>query len=186
MKIPSGLIDNAVEVFRYTCDGRRCTKALMNGTTVRYLELPGVLREPFQADMIRDKKAMKCIREDFGIHDLDLMEECFVGCRYGALDNAPDLKDNKLICDAPVCDRIKDCPGFNIVCKVPPGPAGTLSRHEFLVAQMVGAGKLDKEIATEMGIEITTVRTHMGRIREKLCFNNRVEIAMWAQNKGIV
>lgn len=181
-KLPAGLIDNSIEVFRH----QDKIKALMNGSVVDYLELPLALREPFQAELLRDKAAVKCIRSEFCIDDMNLMEERFVGCRYGALDHAPDLKGNLLMSDAPVCDKIKDCPGFNVVCKVPPGPNGTLCRSEYLVVQLVGQGKLDKEIAAELGIEITTVRTHLARTRHKLCFNTRVEIGLWAQNKGIV
>ncbi|TLX73725.1 response regulator transcription factor [Labilibacter sediminis] len=181
-KLPAGLIDNSLEIFRHSTGIR----AVMNGSVSRYIELPTVLREPFQVELINDKKACSCLRNDFGIHDADMMEEQFVSCRYGALDHSPDWDGEKLRSDAPVCDKIADCKGFNIVCRVPEGKNGTLSRSEYLVAQLVGEGKLDKEIASTLDIEITTVRTHLSRIRDKLCVNNRVEIAFWASTKGII
>jgi DNA-binding CsgD family transcriptional regulator len=181
-KLPAGLTDNTLNIF-YHPDG---PKAIMNGNVTRYIELPSVMREPFQVELIRDKDACKCLREGFGIHDFDEMEEQFVSCRYGALNESPDWDGIKLTSDAPICDKIRDCPGFNIVCKVPAGKNGTLSKSEYLVAQLVGEGKQDKEIASILDIEITTVRTHLTRIRNKLCVNNRIEIAFWVSTKGIL
>ncbi len=183
MKIlPAGLVDNSLEVFR---DGN-ATKCIINGNVREYLELPSVLREPFQVELLKDKAACKCIRDDFRIVDLDEMEERFVWCRYGALDSSPDWNGIELTPDAPTCDKIKDCPGFDIVCKVPVGENGKLSRNEYLVAKLVGEQLFDKEIADRLGIEVTTVRTYLTRIREKLNVNNRLGIGFWAMSKGIV
>lgn len=181
-KLPAGLTDNSLEVF--LCNEE--LKALSNGNVVNYFELPLVLREPFQVELINDKPAISCLKNYFKIVDADDMEYQFVSCRFGALDHSPDLSDKRLQSDAPVCNKIHTCKGFNIVCKVPAGVKGTLTRSEYLVAQLVGDGKLDKEIADELNIEIPTVRTHLSRVREKLGVNNRIEIANWVQSKGII
>jgi DNA-binding NarL/FixJ family response regulator len=60
-----------------------------------------------------------------------------------------------------------------------------LSRQEYIVIKLISQGKLDKEIAAELSIELSTVRTYLCRIREKLCINNRIEIALWAMQKGV-
>jgi len=181
--LPSGLDDNTLEIYR--CKSGK-VKALMNGNSVSYIELPGILREPFQAELIGDRAAINCLRNEMKITDSDEMEEKFVSCRYGALDSSPDFDGKITRTDAPVCDCIKYCKGFNVVCKVPAGKNGTLGRSEYMVATLVAMGKQDKEIAAELSIELPTVRTHLNRIREKLCVNNRIEIADWVQSHGIV
>lgn len=180
-ELPAGL-ENSIEIYR-TAKG--LVRALLNGNRMDYLELPCIIREPFQAELIADKSALNCLMYDFKISDTNLLEEKFVGCRYGALDTNPDLKDKQTQSEYPVCDCIKNCPGFDIVCKVPAAPGGKLTKQEFLIVCLIAKGKLDKEIALSLGIEVSTVKTHLSRIREKLCVNNRIEIAFWALNKGI-
>lgn len=179
-KLPAGL-EGSIEIYRSQKDVR----ALVNGNRMDYLELPSVLREPFQAELIADKSAFNCLRYDMKILDSDLMEEKFVSCRFGALDSTPDLTGNATCHDYPCCDSLKECPGFDIVCKIPQTPNGKLSRQEYIVTRLIAQGKLDKEISLELSIEVSTVKTYLARIREKLCVNNRIEIAFWAMNKGI-
>ncbi|KAF0198373.1 MAG: response regulator containing a CheY-like receiver domain and an HTH DNA-binding domain [Bacteroidetes bacterium] len=178
--LPAGL-EASIEVYRSGEDVR----VLVNGNRIDYLELPCILREPFQAELIADQPAIDCIKLQMRIADPDQIEKKFVGCRYGALDTAPDLVGNKTVRDCPHCDIISSCPGFDIVCKVPPAPNGHITRQEYLVIRLISQGKLDKEIASELSIEVCTVRTYLARIREKLCINNRIEIAFWAMQKGI-
>ena len=181
MRIPEG-VENGIEIFR---NDKGQVKVLLTGNKVDYIELPAILREPFQAELIADKAAIKCLHE-MNYMDADEMEIKFVGCRYGAFDNTSDLNGHHTCPDAPSCSEVRTCQGFNILCKVPKGKNGTLSRQEYLIVTLVSKGKLDKEIAEELKIEISTIRTHLARIREKLYVNNRIEIAFWAMNKGII
>ncbi len=180
--LPAGLTDNNLEVFKH--QGKLL--ALQNGHTIDYFELPEMMREPFQTELIRDKEAFKCLQTQFNLYDSNDIEYQFVCCRYGALDHKPDFDGIKVTADAPGCNKLMDCQGFNIVCKVPPGPNGILSRSEYMVAKLVGEGKMDKEIADILDIKVPTVRTHISRIHQKLCVNNRIEITLWAQKHGIV
>ena len=179
MKLPAGIEDQGIEVY-FGKDGT--LKVFKEGVSSDYIDLRSNLREPFQAELIADKASQKVLIEEMKIVDPDDMELKFVGCRYGNLNCIPDLKDGQLIADAPSCESIRTCPGFNVLCKIPAG----LSRQEYVTMIMVASGKLDKEIAFDLGIEITTVRTYLYRIREKLGFNNRIEIALWAQRNNIV
>jgi len=182
MTLPAG-IENGIEIYR---NDKGEVKVVVNGNRMDYFELPLMLREPFQVELIQDLAAQKCLRDDLKIVDADEMEYKYVGCRYGAYDSVSDLTGHKTCADAPCCIHIKTCPGFNNICKVPAGKNGTLSRQEYLIVMLVSKGKLDKEIASELSIEISTIRTHLARIREKLCVNNRIEIAFWAINNGIL
>ena len=182
LNLPAGLIDHNLEIFK---DGKH-PKALHDGEKGEYIALPTSLREPFQAELIADNKAIEAMKQHWHLVSGDEMEEKFVSCRYGSLNDTPDLKNGKTTPDFPVCDEIKTCECFGFVCKAPKGPVGTLTRQEYLVAVLVAKGKLDKEIAFELEISINTVKTYHARIHEKLCLNNRIEIALWLHKNGIM
>ncbi len=57
----------------------------------------------------------------------------------------------------------------------------TLSERELEVAHAIGRGLSNAQIAAELFISITTVKTHVGRILEKLQVANRVQIAACVQ-----
>ena len=176
MILPAG-IENGLEIYR----NENGVSVLLNGNRNTYMELPDQLREPFQVALIKDPKALEALVE-MGILDGDDQEEMFVGCRFGALNYRPDLDGSVLHSDAPFCDKIKTCSGFAKVCQIPAG----LSRMEFVVSVEIGRGLLNKEIAAKHEIKENTVETHKRRALKKLCFNNRIELARWAQNEGIV
>lgn len=178
--IPAGLEDHNLEIYRH----RNAARAIYNGKTVNYLDLPDTVREPFQAELIANRKACNCLRSKMGITEADRMEETYVACRYGALNHIPDLKRGRTQADMPVCDEIEACPGYDVVCLAPQGPGGSLAKREFQVAVQIANGRLDKEIAYQLGIQIPTLRTHIARIREKLHVNNRIEIALWMHKQG--
>ncbi|GIJ11501.1 response regulator [Micromonospora andamanensis] len=59
-----------------------------------------------------------------------------------------------------------------------PVDALTLREEEVLVA--VARGRTNTEIATELHISLSTVKTHIASLMVKVGARNRVEIAMWA------
>lgn len=54
-----------------------------------------------------------------------------------------------------------------------------LSERELDVARAVARGLGNQEIATELFISLSTVKTHLTSIQSKLHLRNRVEIAIW-------
>ena len=73
----------------------------------------------------------------------------------------------------------------------PPGPraAGRLSepltQRELDVVRLVARGRTNDEIAAELYVTHSTVKTHLGNVQRKLTTRNRVEIAAWAWEAGI-
>ncbi|CAN5736310.1 response regulator transcription factor [soil metagenome] len=63
-----------------------------------------------------------------------------------------------------------------------PTEAVTGREEEVLVA--VARGRTNVEIADELHISLSTVKTHLASLRAKLGARNRVEIAMWAHETG--
>ena len=176
MNFPAG-IEEGFEIYRH--EGH--LRVLNNGKRSEYKDLPEEKRAIFRSEMKEGIRVLESLRS-MGYIDLEEMEMVFVGCRYGSLNSTPDLSGSKTCADAPVCEAVVNCPGFGYVCRVP----AHLSRREYLIACFIGKGKLDKEICDTMCISLATCRTYFSRIHEKLHLNNRVEIALWAQNLGIV
>jgi DNA-binding NarL/FixJ family response regulator len=62
----------------------------------------------------------------------------------------------------------------------PPQPFEPLTEREEEVLLTVARGRTNAEIARELHISLSTVKTHLARLMGKLGARNRVEIAMWA------
>lgn len=61
-----------------------------------------------------------------------------------------------------------------------------LSRRETEIVKMVAAGLRNKEIANKLSIGEGTVKTHLHTIYEKLGVHGRVELTMYALERGIL
>jgi len=173
---PAG-VEEGFEIYRHNKDLR----VLIDGEKTDYINLPAATRYVFKSEMYQDPKAIYGLKR-MGLSDPEQMEIKFVSCRYGALNSKPDLVGIHTSPDAPSCEEMTRCPGFGYVCRIP----DSLSRHEYLIAQYIGKGKLDKEICDIFHITLSTCRTFQCRIHQKLHLNNRNEIAYWAQNSGAV
>jgi DNA-binding NarL/FixJ family response regulator len=114
------------------------------------------------------------------------MEEMFAGCRYGNLDYRADLIDGKLTHDAPRCNLISSCVGFNVVCRIPIPKYGKLTRKEYEIIIYLGMGKQIKEISELLNITDATTRTHIQHIHAKLGVNNNIEVASWTHENRII
>jgi DNA-binding NarL/FixJ family response regulator len=66
------------------------------------------------------------------------------------------------------------------------GPAEELTSRELEVVRLVGAGRANKEIATELRISERTARTHVSNILVKLGLSSRTQAALWAVREGLV
>jgi DNA-binding NarL/FixJ family response regulator len=64
--------------------------------------------------------------------------------------------------------------------------AEVLSRREAEIVKMVAAGLRNKEIANKLFIGEGTVKTHLHAIYKKLGVHGRVELTLYAQERGIV
>ncbi len=62
----------------------------------------------------------------------------------------------------------------------PTHPADALTAREEQVLVAVARGRTNSEIAAELYITLSTVKTHITSLMAKLGARNRVEIAMWA------
>lgn len=66
----------------------------------------------------------------------------------------------------------------------PHQPIEPLTHREEEVLVSVAAGHTNEEVANELYISLSTVKTHLASLMNKLGARNRVEIAMWAYETG--
>jgi DNA-binding NarL/FixJ family response regulator len=62
--------------------------------------------------------------------------------------------------------------------------AEVLTPRELDIVRLVGKGLGNKEIANELGVSVTTVRTHLSKVYDKLGPGSRVELALYAAQAG--
>ncbi|MEV0588417.1 response regulator transcription factor [Nonomuraea sp. NPDC050310] len=61
-----------------------------------------------------------------------------------------------------------------------------LTERELDVVRLVARGRTNQEVAAELFVSLSTVKTHLGSIQGKLRARNRGEIAAWAWESGVV
>ncbi|MCC5948001.1 MAG: response regulator transcription factor [Nitriliruptoraceae bacterium] len=66
----------------------------------------------------------------------------------------------------------------------PAQPIESLTSREEEILVPVARGRTNREIADELHISISTVKTHLASLMRKLEARNRVELAMWAHETG--
>jgi DNA-binding NarL/FixJ family response regulator len=73
------------------------------------------------------------------------------------------------------------------LCKqLPKGTHKHLSAREMAVLRRLALGRVNKEIAFDLGVSGKTVATYLARIKEKTGLSSRVEIARFALSTGLV
>ncbi|WP_017603698.1 response regulator [Nocardiopsis alkaliphila] len=63
---------------------------------------------------------------------------------------------------------------------------GGLTTRELDIVRSVARGLTNTEVAAELYVTVSTVKTHLARVQEKLGTRNRVEVAAWAYRAGLV
>jgi DNA-binding NarL/FixJ family response regulator len=66
------------------------------------------------------------------------------------------------------------------------GAGNQLSGRELDIARSIARGRTNQEIAADLFISLSTVKTHITRIQSKLGVRNRVEIAAWAWENRVM
>ncbi|MFL4909923.1 response regulator [Streptomyces sp. MMS24-I2-30] len=66
-----------------------------------------------------------------------------------------------------------------------PAPGHTLTGRETEVIRLLARGLSNAEIADEMVVEISTVKSHLGRAMHKIGARDRVQTVIWAYQHGM-
>ncbi|MER6219531.1 response regulator transcription factor [Streptomyces sp900105755] len=66
------------------------------------------------------------------------------------------------------------------------GAAAGLSARETEIMRLVAVGRTNQEISEELFLSLSSVKTYLARIQAKIGARNRVEVAAWAWENGVV
>ncbi|GAA5229954.1 response regulator [Arthrobacter cryoconiti] len=66
------------------------------------------------------------------------------------------------------------------------GSHGLLSGRELQIVQLLAEGLSNAEIAVRLFLEVSTVKSHLGRIMAKIGVGSRLQAVVWAYQSGIV
>lgn len=103
----------------------------------------------------------------------DLLAQAIRAAASGEALIAPSITARLLSAFADLPDNI-----------APVQPREPLTEREEQVLLTVARGSTNAEIANELHISLSTVKTHLASLMQKLSARNRVEIAMWAHETG--
>jgi DNA-binding CsgD family transcriptional regulator len=111
----------------------------------------------------------------------------YIKCNFGNFDCIPDLDEEGTIYpECWNCGRRGNCPGEGKICGRIQGKNAMLTRQETQIFFLLIDGKLDKEIADHFHSSLSTIKTQLSDIREKLGVNNRIEIMNYALKSKIL
>jgi DNA-binding NarL/FixJ family response regulator len=68
----------------------------------------------------------------------------------------------------------------------PPTEVGLLTDREHAVLDLVARGRSNAEIAAELYIEPSTVKTHLGNVLAKLGLRHRIQVVIYAYENGLI
>lgn len=72
------------------------------------------------------------------------------------------------------------------VTAVPPPAVGMLTPRELDVLRLVGAGLANTQIAEELVLEVSTVKSHIYHVMKKLHLSDRAKVVVFAHRFGLV
>jgi DNA-binding NarL/FixJ family response regulator len=75
---------------------------------------------------------------------------------------------------------------FTTSASTPAEPVDALTDREEEVLRRVATGRTNAEVAEDLHISLSTVKTHLASLTSKLGLRNRVELARWAYETGRV
>jgi DNA-binding NarL/FixJ family response regulator len=61
-----------------------------------------------------------------------------------------------------------------------PAMVGSLTQRERQILQLIVAGQSNKQIGRELGISEKTVKSHCGRLFQRISVSDRTQAAVWA------
>jgi len=180
-RLPAGLVDQSVEYFWHQNEAH----CMYNGKCYSFDEFPEYVLAKIYEDMENNPAALKDLATWENHSDDDRIRR-WIHCRFGGFDMEPDItKDGKILhTEYFDCGFRGSCKHEGKLCCTIKVANGHLTKMELEVLKRVELA--DKVIADELNISIETVSSHWQNIRTKSGKRNKVELAVFANQKGII
>ncbi len=186
-RLPGGLLDNSTEFFTTIIDSKQRAKVSHRGKVFNFTDAPQC-----RIDILNKKYSELSEKQQIAYEVLSVKNKCtpleqMTICLFGAINSEPDINTKGNLSEpeyVPCINRCK-CEFEGIGChNIMISEGIFLSKAETEVFKLVAFP--DKEIADKLFISILTVQKHFTNIRIKTGFANKIEMAIWATQKGII
>ena len=153
-----------MEVLEKLSDAREPLRAVLLTAKVEDEEIAAAIARGFHGVVLKDSsatvlfKCIECVAEG----------QCWVGRQV--------VSELKLV---------KGIPPETAIPHAPDSPFG-LTPRELEVVRAVAGGDRNQEIATQLGVRVTTVKHHLTNVFDKVGMSTRLELTMFALRHGIV
>lgn len=184
-RIPEGLMQGT-EFFTVNDHGHRWPMTFKNRRLIKFEMTPKHDKEILRVAM-KSQPMIEKAMESLAGRDEEKKLAQYVMCRYGELNGSADI-DTKGVLSEPeyvLCPERGKCQFEGIGCVSIMVKDGIfLSKAETEVFKRVRLS--DKQIAAELFLSVKTVNTHWQNIRFKTGLNTKIEIGIYAAQKGII
>jgi len=180
-RLIAGLVDKAVEFFVHKNE----VYCVHDGRTYSFETIPSWIIEVVEADMLKHPEALKALAQWENLDSDDHIRQ-YIICRFGGIDDEPDIDIEGIVHEAEYfdCGLRGTCRHEGKLCTAFKVANGYLTKMELAVLKLISLA--DKAIADKLCISTDTVITHQQNIRTKTGLKTKVELAIFAQKKGII
>jgi len=180
-RLIAGLVDKAVEFFVHKNE----VYCVHDGRSYSFEEIPQWIIDIVEMDMLKHPEALKALAQWENLDNDDHIRQ-YIICRFGGIDDEPDIDTKGEVHEAEYfdCGLRGTCRHEGKLCTAFKVSNGYLTKMELAVLKLINLA--DKLIADHMCISVDTVITHQQNIRTKTGLKSKVELAIFAQKKGII
>lgn len=181
--IPSGSMpqDSSVEIF-----GDRQSKEVYffkNGKTLDFQHLPQSYKRQLLEKLLKDKEALK----QLGHLGYTEALKRFAFCLYGSIDNIPDFSEDGKLGQPDNFRCSNNCTCMHWKSKTINTDQGlNITPKQLAIIDLIKKGFPDKQIASLLGIAISTLDNHKTAIMTKLNAYSKVDIVTKSIQQNII
>lgn len=146
---------------------------------------PKNIIQVIEDDMMKYPSALACLASWENLLPEDYMRQ-YIACRFGGLDDQPDVTEDGQVLHAEYvsCRLRGQCKYEGKLCLSLKAENGIISPAEIAVMKLVA--QPIKIIADRLCITEETVKTHLKNIKEKTGMHDKLQVAIYAQKKGLI
>jgi len=180
-RLIAGLVDKSVEFFVHKNE----VYCLHDGFRYTFEEIPTWILDIVEADMLKHPDALKALASWENLDSEEHIRQ-YIICRFGGIDDEPDIDTQGQVHEAEYfdCGLRGTCRYEGKLCTALKVENGYLTKMELEILKHLSL--TDKEIACKLNISPDTVISHQQNIRTKTGLKSKVELAIFAQKKGII
>ncbi|HEY1025309.1 MAG TPA: hypothetical protein VGE26_09115 [Sphingobacteriaceae bacterium] len=186
-RIPGGLLEGTTEFFTISKPETQVEPmCIYNGILYDFSGTPDCRKEILRKRMKSEPRVEHAMEVMVGPDEERKLAK-FTACRYGAMNSDADIDANGNLSEPEYvpCGERDTCKFQGTGCVSIMVREGVfLSKAQ--TAVFIRVKLPDKNIADELFLSVETVKAHWKAIRKATGLNNKIEIAIWATQKGII